>query len=162
MTFHLKDESGGRKLKSVYASSAKVTWKVLALIHVISVYFQSKRFPLYFFLQQHIVTYYDPEGTYPFASFSNDLILTKKVKGIPRSRHDQVTLLDFRDVSVHNRPSRVVLTASLKKTSFQIFLLRSKKRLLSRFSVKRLYDDRFRRKHSYFSFPLNWKGKIIK
>ena len=108
------------------------------------------------------MTYYDPEGTYPFASFSNDLILTKKVKGIPRSRHDQVTLLDFRDVSVHNRPSRVVLTASLKKTSFQIFLLRSKKRLLSRFSVKRLYDDRFRRKHSYFSFPLNWKGRIIK
>ena len=29
MTFHLKDEGGGRKLKSVYASSAKVTWEDL-------------------------------------------------------------------------------------------------------------------------------------
>ena len=53
------------------------------------------------------------------------------------------------------------MTATFKKTYCRIYLVTSKRKTLTRFSCKRIFDDAYRTKGSYFSFPLNWKGRVI-
>ena len=115
----------------------------------------------FFFFQQHLVTMFPASSKFPDGS-SIPIILTKKIKGIPRTRHGEVTISDFTDVTVHNRASRTLTAMSLRKFNFRIYLIQTKKKMLSRFSVKRLYCDQYRTRTSHYSFPLNWRGRIIK
>ena len=131
--YKIKEESGCQLLESIVASSAK----------------------------QHLVTMFPTTARFPTRR-GNPVILTKKIKGVPRSRHNQVSIADFTNVAILNKPPRVLITASFKKTCFQIYLVKTRRKLLSRFSVKRLYSERYRTKYSFFSFPLNWKSRIIK
>ena len=131
--YKLKEESGCQLMESIIASSAK----------------------------QHLVTTFPITARFPKIR-GDPVILTKKIKGIPRSRHGEISIADFTNVAVSNRPPRVLITASLKKISFRIYLIKTRKKLLSRFSVKRLYSERYRTKTSFYSFPLNWKGRVIK
>ena len=131
--YKVKEESGCQLLESIIASSAK----------------------------QHLVTTFPNTAYFP-TNRGNPVVLTKKIKGVPRSRHNEVTIADFTDVAVSNKPPRVLITASLKKISFRIYLIKTRRKLLSRFSVKRLYSERYRTRNSFYSFPLNWKGRVIK
>ena len=93
--YKVKEESGCQLLESIIASSAK----------------------------QHLVTTFPNTAYFP-TNRGNPVVLTKKIKGVPRSRHNEVTIADFTDVAVSNKPPRVLITASLKKISFRIYLIK--------------------------------------
>lgn len=114
-----------------------------------------------FFKQQYVITEFRVDASFPFTSFSENSVIFKKIKGVPKSRQGLCHYSDFENVTVKKLPTKTVLTASLKKKTFQIFLVKGKKRMISNFSTKRLYNEKFRLRKSYYSFPLNWKGKII-
>ena len=114
-----------------------------------------------FVSQQYCITEFGDTATFPLTSFSEHKILAKKIKGVPSSNQKKITYLDFFDVAVNKKKTRTVLTASFKKKSFHIFLIRGKRRILSLWSDKRLYNNRFKRRNSFFSFPLYWKGRLI-
>ena len=210
--FCLKDEANGGKLKTIIASSAKVSFPYIDLFFQIAIYaarcqIQETRdsishflgssirrsvspsvrpsifwgFPLlptspvlipsyiqpcYFCIllyQQYIITEFHIDATFPLTPFSESAVIFKKIKGVPRSRQHLCNFLDFENVTVYNKPTKSVITASLKKKTFQIFFIKGKKRTISNFSTKRLYSEKYKIfKKSYFSFPLNWKGRIIR
>ena len=86
----------------------------------------------------------------------------KKPIGLPRSRHKQVQLHDFVNVALHKTIPRNIATARFQKSCYNIYLLKGKKRCLSRLSTKRLYDSKMRTNHCEFSLPLHWKSWLTK
>ena len=83
--------------------------------------------------------------------------MSKKAKGISRTVQKQyLTYHDFFDVVKSQNPSRTVELASLKRSSFRIYLIRTRKKLLSRYNSKRFFSDKYKRQKSFFSFPLNF------
>ena len=132
MSFHLKDETGASLLKCLVMSSSK----------------------------QYMITRNTKSAMFPNKNKDSEIV-TRKIKGLPRSKHHTVSFIDFSEIAIENKPARKVITARLKRTQFRIYLVKSRKKLLSRFSVKRLFSDRYKTDSSYFSFPLNWRSKII-
>ena len=132
-SFLLKDEANNKLLRSIVASSAK----------------------------QYIVQTHSSDLEYPILSPLSST-LAKKCKGLPRSRHPDVSYSDFSNIAIRNKPARkyTVNTASLKRQNYNIFLLKGTKKKLSKYSVKRLYSERYKRNLSFFSFPLNWRQII--
>ena len=167
--------TNGGKLKTIIASSAKVSfcpiltyfskiWRFFAKYQIqetFSLLFFALLYPSFY--QQYVITEFLIDAAFPLTPFSESAVIFKKIKGVPRSRQNLCSFLDFENVTVYNKPTKSVMTASLKKKTFQIFLIKGKKRMLSNFSTKRLYNEKYKiLKKSYFSFPLNWKGRIIR
>lgn len=130
--FRLKCESGGRPLHTLVAPSAK----------------------------QHILTCYPTNSLFPVPISNKSDLICKKLKGIQRSQHSNITLRDFINVAIKGQPARRVPTARLQRSSYCIYLTRGSKSCLSRLSSKRLFDSRFKTQQSFFSFPLNWLNKL--
>ena len=137
---------------------------------IISVYlslsfflFLSFSLSLFLFLsQQHIITCHQTENLgLPYSRDNQGEILTKKIKGVKRNAHKDITYADFVSVSRYNQPARKILLYHIRKFKFKIFLIRNKKTILSRFSTKRLFSDIYRRNDAFFSFPLHWKSVIL-
>ena len=168
--FLLKDEGEAALIKCIILSSAKV--RVCVCVCVCVFYAracilkhlydsETRKKKLFFLQQQYIITRAMPDVKLPNQNKDSE-VMTKKVKGLPRSRHSNVSFLDFSNITIENKPTRSVVTASLKKTKFRIYLIKSRKKLLSRFSTKRLFSEKYKTNNSFFSFPLNWKGVLIK
>ena len=88
--------------------------------------------------------------------------LSKKAKGISRAvqkRH--LNFFDFHETVVENKLSKKVIVSSLKRKTFKIYLIQNRKKLLSRFSSKRLFSNKFRTQNSFFSFPLNFRAQRL-
>ena len=87
----------------------------------------------------------------------NEVVAVKKAKGVNSvSKRNELTFFDFVDVAENNNiTSRQVVVASLRKVRFRIYLIKSKKRLLTNLSTKRLYSPRYRTKNHFFSWPLH-------
>ena len=120
-------------------------------------------FSLFLFLfQQHIITCHQTENLgLPYSRDNQGEILTKKIKGVKRNAHKDITYADFVSVSRYNQPARKILLYHIRKFKFKIFVIRNKKTILSRFSTKRLFSNIYRRKDAFFSFPLHWKSVIL-
>ena len=127
----IKDETNAQPMKALIAGSCKQ--------HICTVFTNTQSFPLC-------------DGEYK--------VLTKKAKGLPRSRHNQVTLADYVSVCVNKNDARVIGTARIQRSAYRLYLTKGSKKCLGRFTVKRYLDSRHRTKSSFYSFPLNWK-KIL-
>ena len=130
-SYLLKDEANNQLLKAFVASSAK----------------------------QYIIETHPTDTEFPILSYQSET-LALKCKGVQRNRHRHVTYSDFCNVAIRNKPSKTFPTSSLKRSNHSIYLLKGTKKKLSKYSVKRLYSEAYRRNLSFYSFPLNWK-KII-
>ena len=129
--FLFKDESQGRPICTLIAPSAK----------------------------QHVLMAHSSNTTFPTPT-TEPTYLCKKVKGLPRSRHNQITIEDFLHVAVRGAAPRKVSTARLQRSHYKMYLTTSSKKCLSRLSTKRLFYSCFKSQHSYFSFPLSWRHKL--
>jgi len=129
--FRMKCEANGMAIRTILAPSAK----------------------------QHIVTAYPPDASFPIPSEEVHL-LAKKIKGLPRSKHREITMSDFIDVSLRGTKGRKISSNRLSRSIYTIYLCKNTKTCLSRLSTKRLFYNKFRRNQSFFSFPLNWKTKL--
>ena len=87
--------------------------------------------------------------------------LTKRAKGISRTYHQYVTFSNFEDLVVKNLPTRKIIIASLKRQTFRIYLIRTRKKVLSKFNSKRCFSDKYKKALSYFSFPLHFKAQRL-
>lgn len=127
--FKLKDESGSHELKQVICSSPK----------------------------QYIITAHTP-NSFPVASFEHCEV-GKKIKGLPRHTHNQITFYDFVDVAMLVKKPKIIVHASLRRVSLKIVMIKTKKKILSRTNSKRIFANVFRTSGSFFSFPLNFKKR---
>ena len=126
----LKDESGDQAIRQAICSSPK----------------------------QYILTTHEE---FNFPLFSNDSpILGRKIKGTPKSQQKQISVEDFISIVIDEKPSKIVICGAFKRISFKIFLVRNKRKALSRFSSKRYFSDYYKTKNSYYSFPLNWSSLL--
>ena len=117
----------------------------------------NKRDFIFYIFRQYIITKHKDTNTFPIQSREN-IALTKRAKGIQRSFQAKcLSFYDFYDCVKNNNESRKVEIASLKRSSFRIYLIRTKKKLLSRYNSKRYFSDKYKTKKSYFSFPLNFR-----
>ena len=96
--YKLKNESCGHNLKQCICSSPK----------------------------QYIVTSH-PDELYPVASLEHRE-LAKKVKGLPRQVHPQITFCDFVTVAMEEIKPRVIVHASLRRVSLKIVMITTKKK----------------------------------
>ena len=127
--YFIKDDGGNKLIKDIIASSPK----------------------------QYIVTQYERTDTFPIQPKGN-IPISKKAKGISKTYAKRyLTYHDFYDVVKNRSESRKVELASLKRSSFRIFLIRTRKKLLSRYNSKRFFSDKYQTRKSYFSFPLNFR-----
>ena len=102
-----------------------------------------------------MITTFDNVDTFPNL-IEQETVACKKAKGVNRvTQQQELTYHDFENVAVHNHPSRKVIVATIKKVNFKLYLVRSKKRLLTNFTSKRLFSPKFRRSKHFFSFPLH-------
>ena len=110
--------------------------------------------------KQHLIMM-APKSKYPRLS-GRPYLLCKKIKGISRNRHSNITYLDFVDVAVKNRLAKKVTTGRFQRDNFNMFVIQSDKKCLSNLSTKRVYDKRYKTSTSFFSFPLNWRSRYAK
>ena len=87
--------------------------------------------------------------------------LTKRAKGISRAYHQYVTFSNFEDLVVRDLPTRKIIIGSLKRQTFRIYLIRTRKKILSKFNSKRCFSEKYKKDHSYFSFPLHFKAQRL-
>ena len=111
------------------------------------------------YLQHIVMTFGNNPLSFPRPRTDHGL-LCKKVKGIQRNRHKKIRYEDFIQVAICREPARLISTARFARKTFKIFLVQGKKKILGRFTTKRLIDSRFRQKSSFFSFPLEWKERL--
>ena len=79
-----------------------------------------------------------------------------KCKGVRRSAMKRsVNAKTFKLVTRYNRESDKATIFSIKRHDFNLYLTFTKKRLLSRYSNKRFFRDKFSDKNQYFGFPLH-------
>ena len=120
--------------------------------YAISLLDQNATFP---FVSDTDVDTADPIHSIPFTP------LVKKCKGTKKAiiRH-QISTLDFvhavRWNNAHQR-SRVVIQSSLKQKHLRMYLIKTKKVILSTSIVKRLLYESSNLKYSFFTFPLHFK-----
>ena len=87
----------------------------------------------------------------------DSVVVTKRAKGISRLYRDKhISLQTFYEIVVQDKPVQRINIASLKRYEFKIFLVTSKKRMLSKFCAKRFFSNRYKTKRSHFSFPLHY------
>jgi hypothetical protein len=87
-------------------------------------------------------------------------LLAKKIKGISRNKHHNVTIHDFIDVALRGKEPKKMETHRLTRRTYRIYMTRHTKKCLSRLSTKRLFYNKHRRPQSFMSFPLNWKPML--
>ena len=92
---------------------------------------------------------------------SDAKVLSRKIKGLNRSHHKFVEYDDFVSCVLHKKTPKTIETARLQKCSYRIFLARSSRKCLGRFTSKRYLHSKYRRNSSFFSWPLNWKGRLV-
>ena len=81
----------------------------------------------------------------------------KKAKGVPKSlRTTDLSKDDYVEV-LSGKKSRTVNYYCLKRKNFKIYLIKSKKRLLTKFNCKRFFIDNSATFMSQHSFPLHFK-----
>ena len=107
------------------------------------------------------------DATFPFVSdagVERDPIVTikwqpyiKKGKGVKRQilKH-QTSTLDFVR-AVNRKPSRTLVQSSLKKKHLRIYLIKTRKNLISTCIVKRLLYESSKHKYNFFTYPLHFK-----
>ena len=84
-----------------------------------------------------------------------------KAKGIKRNMQKKcVGYQDFVHATKNGGVSKSIMQYSLKRTHNAIYLVGSKKRVLSCFTTKRLFSKKFFRKDCAFGFPLHLKSSI--
>ena len=139
----------------------------VGLIHAVyflyfsSIYFYP--FLPYFLVvtEQYLMTLHKDVENFPFLS-NDHRIACKKAKGVSRTiQQKQLTFHDFESVAVRNELSRKVVSASIRKVNYRIYLVKNKKKLLTNFTSKRLFSPEFRTKKYFFSFPLHLL-KVVK
>ena len=104
--------------------------------------------------RQYILTTHEDISKFPSQN-KGYVELSKRIKGISRTKHTNITYLDFQKVVTENVPSRKTLIASLKRQNFCVHLIQTRKKTLSKFNSKRCFSDKFRTKNSFFSFPIH-------
>ena len=109
--------------------------------------------------KQHVVTAYPHDAKFPTPP-SEAQLLAKKIKGIPRSKHHEVSVKDFIEIALRGKQPKKIQTGRLSRSSYKIFMTRHSKKCLSRLSTKRLFYEKFKRSQSFVSFPLNWKSVL--
>ena len=128
----MKDETNGCAMKSIITAATK----------------------------QNMILTFPKLDSFPFAN-SDAKVLSKKIKGLNRSHHKFVEYDDFISCVLHKQAAKTIGTARLQRCSYRIFLAKSSRKCLGRFTSKRFLHSRFRRNSSFHSFPLNWKGRIV-
>ena len=115
------------------------------------------------FNRQYIVTKHENVSAFPELK-SGSIELSKRAKGISRSyRNKYISFQTFYDIVVKDLPSTKINIASLKRYEFKIFLVKTKKNMLSKFNSKRFFSNRYKTKRGYFSFPLHFsKLKLVR
>ena len=93
---------------------------------------------------------------------AGSLELSKRSKGIKRSyANKHLKLFDFQTTVVNKNPARKIDISSLKRHQFKIYLITTRKKILSRFNTKRYFSENYKTKRSYFSFPLNFGAQKL-
>ena len=108
--------------------------------------------------KQYVVNKHSDLSSFPFKTSNDPLPLQMKSKGVARSSQmKHLTFFDFFNTIVNDQPSRIVPIPALKRLDFQIYLIRTKKKLISKLNSKRAFTSLYRRKRHFFSFPLHYK-----
>ena len=110
-------------------------------------------------LRQYFIGLHPHDATFPFSlkplQPGSEI---KKAKGVKKFMiQSELTRKDYSDV-IKGHKSRSVDLFSLKRKNFRIFLVRNRKRLLTRFNCKRLFINSLASQNYYFSLPLHFKG----
>ena len=101
-------------------------------------------------------------GVYPSnASFprydDTDITAAKKAKGIQRRTIASVLTRDDYHSTLRGVKARSVPQFTLKRSRFRIFMVKSNKRLLTKFNAKRLFIESVATELCLFSLPLHFK-----
>ena len=113
--------------------------------------------------KQYCLTRHPDLSTFPFASNLPAIPLQLKSKGIARSSQmKHLTFYEFHQTIVNNKATEIVSIPALKRLDFKIYLIRTKKKLISKINSKRCFSSLYRKKKHFYSFPLHYKRlKII-
>ena len=108
--------------------------------------------------KQYVINKHSDLSTFPFTSTKPPLPLQVKSKGIARSSQmKHLSFYEFYQTIVENKPTDIVSIPALKRLDFRIYLIRTKKKLISRLNSKRCFSSLYRKKRHFFSFPLHYK-----
>ena len=108
--------------------------------------------------KQYCITKHPDLSTFPYASNQAAIPLQLKSKGIARSSQmKHLTFFEFHETIVNNKPTEVVSIPALKRLDFRIYLIKTKKKLISKINSKRCFSSLYRKKKHFFSFPLHYK-----
>ena len=114
--------------------------------------------------KQYVINKHSDLSTFPYMSTEPPVPLQIKSKGIARgSQMKHLSFYDFYKTVVDNQTSGIVSIPSLKRLDFKIYLIRTKKKLISKLNSKRCFSSLYRKDRHFFSFPLHYKRlQIIK
>ena len=109
--------------------------------------------------KQYVINKHSDLSNFPYMSTKPALPLQLKSKGIARgSQLKHLTFFDFYNTIVNNQPTRKVSIPALKRLDFKIYLIQTRKNLVSKLNNKRLFSSLYRQKRQHlFSFPLHYK-----
>ena len=113
--FRFKDESEGLRISSVIAGSTK----------------------------QHLICHH-LDDKHPYSRNTGGIV-TRRIKGISRSRHKEVQKVHFIDYCIRNVEPMSVCNFRISRDHFRLFVTKTRKKCLSRFTVKRLIYNRHNR-----------------
>ena len=105
--------------------------------------------------KQHLLSAHQ-ENSYPISHGTEDIV-TRKIKGVQRSRHKDISKKQFIRCCVQKLKSDSVPNFRISRDHYRLFLTKTSKVSLSRFTVKRILLEKHRRKTSHFTMPLNWR-----
>ena len=108
--------------------------------------------------KQYVIDRHSDLSEFPYSTNQPPLPLQLKSKGIARSSQmKHLTFFDFKRTIVDNEPTGIVSIPALKRLDFRIYLIRTKKKLISKLNSKRCFSSLYRKKRHFFSFPLHYK-----
>ena len=122
--------------------------------------FSSNPIPLSDHVRQYMITTMTDNNLsqFPILMEEKSDILSCRAKGVPQHvKKREISLQYFENIVKNNQASRKVTVHSMRRRNFKISIIKSSRSLLSNFTSKRLYCDHYRRKPTFFSFPLHMK-----
>lgn len=109
--------------------------------------------------KQHVILAHEENETYP--RYSNPIRpLIKKIRGLPRSYHKDVTVTDFQNVACDDIPAQKILQARLARSGWAIHLTQGSRKTLTRGGFKRIVVRNTKNNFTFFNFPIFWKNII--